>query len=385
MYKSAEPLGSRAKPEFSKAKEEIEQYPFELNNNKNGMVMEWLTKDMGFDKKTLQQYKVGVAWYLDLQAQLAATKNSNSRPKETLCITFPQTAPDYSVIPDRSSSNTSPSTQTVRIKACRPNSKGPNQPVAFDPPKIFSVGLFGYHVASPNTDTVILTLDEFSAMAAYQCTHFPAFSLPNPYNQLPEDAIPLLERFDTVYIWLDDDTEGQAAAERFAHKLGSRRCFIVRTRGGKLEGPRNAHELLLCRGVTDRDFKELLYAAQRLSHDQIIGFKDFKEEIRRDILDPDQARGVQSKDLPGLNSLLKGHRLGELSIWTGPTGIGKTTVLSQLSLDYCKSGVSTLWGSFEIQNPRLAKKMLYQLAEKNLSKYPEEFDVWADQVEKVRQ
>jgi twinkle protein len=39
---------------------------------------------------------------------------------------------------------------------------------------------------------------------------------------------------------------------------------------------------------------------------------------------------------------------------------GKTTMLSQLSIDFAKVGAKTLWGSFEIKNHRLARKMLQQ-------------------------
>ena len=39
----------------------------------------------------------------------------------------------------------------------------------------------------------------------------------------------------------------------------------------------------------------------------------------------------------------------------------------QLSIDYAKQGVNTLWGSFEIKNTRLIKKMLCQYAGKDLS------------------
>lgn len=76
-----------------------------------------------------------------------------------------------------------------------------------------------------------------------------------------------------------------------------------------------------------------------------------------------------------MRSILKGHRRGELTIVTGPTGIGKTSLLSQMSLDYAMQGVNTLWGSFEIKNTRLAKKMLTQFAAKDLGAVPkEEFD-----------
>jgi twinkle protein len=38
--------------------------------------------------------------------------------------------------------------------------------------------------------------------------------------------------------------------------------------------------------------------------------------------------------------------MAELTILSGGTGCGKTTFLSQLSMDLCRKGVPTLWGSF---------------------------------------
>ena len=51
-----------------------------------------------------------------------------------------------------------------------------------------------------------------------------------------------------------------------------------------------------------------------------------------------------------INEYLKGIRKGEFTVFTGPTGSGKTTFLSQLTIDLCKSGMRSLFGSFEIQN-----------------------------------
>ena len=41
-----------------------------------------------------------------------------------------------------------------------------------------------------------------------------------------------------------------------------------------------------------------------------------------------------------LTQILKGHRAGELTVLTGPTGCGKTTFLSEYSLDLCLQGVN---------------------------------------------
>ena len=63
---------------------------------------------------------------------------------------------------------------------------------------------------------------------------------------------------------------------------------------------------------------------------------------------------------------MKGYRRGELSVVSGPTGSGKTTFLSQLSLDFAEAGVNCLWGSFEVKNSRLMLKLLRQFAREPL-------------------
>lgn len=51
-------------------------------------------------------------------------------------------------------------------------------------------------------------------------------------------------------------------------------------------------------------------------------------------------QGIKWTRFPALNGMLKGHRRGELTILTGPTGCGKTTFLSEYSLDLAMQGVS---------------------------------------------
>jgi twinkle protein len=72
------------------------------------------------------------------------------------------------------------------------------------------------------------------------------------------------------------------------------------------------------------------------------------------ILNYTELSGIQSKYFTFYNRTLKGFRRGELTLITGATGSGKTTFLSQLSLDFLSQGVPTLWGSFEIRNEILA-------------------------------
>ncbi|GAW83102.1 plastid replication-repair enzyme [Plasmodium gonderi] len=129
------------------------------------------------------------------------------------------------------------------------------------------------------------------------------------------------------------------------------------------------------------DVRFFIENSEKVKHSQILNFNDLRQNILEELKYPDRINGVKSKTIPSLNKFLYGLRMGELSIWTGPTGVGKTTLLSQLSLDYCIQGVSTLWGSFEINNIKLGKVMLNQFCGKNLEKNIDLFDIYADKFE----
>ncbi|KAJ2419844.1 hypothetical protein GGF47_004518 [Coemansia sp. RSA 2524] len=188
-----------------------------------------------------------------------------------------------------------------------------------------------------------------------------------------------LERFERVYVWLDDDHQGEEAAKLIARKLGVDRCQIVRTRGNIPHGPRSA-SIALARGY---NLSDILEQAQPVQHDKVLDFSALREAVKFEVTNPDLIRGVESKELPGWNAIYKGLRPGELTILSGPTGCGKTTVISQMSLDFCKSGVSTLWGSFEIPNVRLATRMMSQFAKRNIAQNVAEIDYWSRKFEQL--
>lgn len=67
----------------------------------------------------------------------------------------------------------------------------------------------------------------------------------------------------------------------------------------------------------------------------------------------------------------------------GLLGCGKTTFMSEYSLDLAMQGVNTLWGSFEIRNARLAKTMLQQMAGVSLEDNLDKFNTYADAFNKL--
>lgn len=250
-------------------------------------------------------------------------------------------------------------------------------------PKGGAWGMFGLDTVPADAEEIILTEGEFDAMAVFQATGRPAVSLPNGARSLPVSLLPALERFKKIYLWMDDDIPGQEGAQHFARKLGMQRCFIVRSGSGST-ACKDANDALL-KGL---NLSRMLKSASTVPHEGIATFSDLREEILMELSNPLQVQGIQSRLLPRLSKLMRGHRSGELTIFSGHTGVGKTTLLSQLSLDYCMQGVPTLWGSFEINNVRLAKLLLTQFYAISTGNAPgiglvSDFDEWADKFDEL--
>ncbi len=51
-------------------------------------------------------------------------------------------------------------------------------------------------------------------------------------------------RFERIYLWMDDDVPGREGASKFAAKLGIKRCFLVPTKDGDPDGPKDANDAL---------------------------------------------------------------------------------------------------------------------------------------------
>eukprot|EP00698_Gefionella_okellyi_P009709 TRINITY_DN2488_c0_g4_i1.p1 TRINITY_DN2488_c0_g4~~TRINITY_DN2488_c0_g4_i1.p1 ORF type:complete len:652 (+),score=140.36 TRINITY_DN2488_c0_g4_i1:49-2004(+) len=236
-------------------------------------------------------------------------------------------------------------------------------------------GLFGWHTVPKDAPDIVVTASERDAMIVHQVTGMPTVALPAGTQQLPRDVMPQLERFKRVFLWLPDDMRGRDAAQRFARKLGIDRCRIVRTKTLATDpvSPLEAAE-------HGKDLNALFKQTEVLPHEQLLKFDELRADIEAEFADPQGAAGVECLTLPSLTALLKGHRRGELTVVTGNTGIGKTTFLTQYSVDLCTSGVPTLFGSFEIKNTRVGRVMLTQLAGRSLEGDSDAFNECANQL-----
>ena len=132
--------------------------------------------------------------------------------------------------------------------------------------------------------------------------------------------------------------------------------MVVKMPVGGEKTYKDANEALL----DGADLMQYIKSAKSINEQNILRISDMQDSIMSRILNQEDQQGIKSKYFKWYNRLIKGFRRGELSIFTGPTGSGKTTFLSQYSLDFLERRIPTMWGSFEIKNEILATTLLHQ-------------------------
>ncbi|KAM4623908.1 twinkle mtDNA helicase [Polymixia lowei] len=235
--------------------------------------------------------------------------------------------------------------------------------------------LFGLPLVGRMDSEVVLTGHELDTLSVSQATGLPSIALPRGVSCLPPVLLPYLEQFKRVTLWLGGDMRSWEASKIFSRKLGLKRCSLVRP-GEYQPCPVEA----LAQG---KNLSRIIKASIPAAHKSIVSFRQLREDVYGELANTEQVAGVKWTRFPELNRILKGHRKGELTVFTGPTGSGKTTFISEVALDLCMQGVNTLWGSFEINNVRLAKIMLTQFAMQRLEENLEQYDFWADKFEEL--
>jgi len=191
----------------------------------------------------------------------------------------------------------------------------------------------------------------------------PVVCLPD-WTRLPPELLPFLDQFNLVTIWLGFDITGVEVGRNFSRKIGDKYCRIVT----------NEHPSALQAVQKKLEVTDILESAAKQHHDFITSFETLRHDVFLEFLKREKMEGVKWERFDNLNQTLKGFRRGEMTVITGRTGSGKTTFMSEYSLDLCNQGVSTLWGSFEVRNVRLVRMMMKQFSLIDLDQDLDAFD-----------
>ena len=194
---------------------------------------------------------------------------------------------------------------------------------------------------------------------------------------LPPSQIPFLDEdtFEKLTFWFPNSPEALESIRTFSKKLGDYRCQMI-TR----DFPQ---PWIWAKNEKENIFKFIESKARDCGHKYITTFENLRHDVLLELTHHEEIKGTKWKRFDKLNELLSGFRRGELTIFSGRTGCGKTTFLSEYSIDLCAQNITTLWGSFEVKNTRLAKMQMKQFSGIHFEENLDMFDKWANRFQKL--
>lgn len=167
-----------------------------------------------------------------------------------------------------------------------------------------------------------------------------------------ESEFDRLSRFEIIYLALDNDAEGDAAAEEIAGRLGRHRCRRVAL-------PHKDLNDCMREGLTKDEVHAALAAARTLDPEGLSRPGDFLGAVV-DLFWP------KPGTRPGYAlpwSKIAGKvqfRPGELTLWTGATGAGKSQALGHAIVDMADQGARICIASLEMMPAQLLRRSVKQ-------------------------
>lgn len=213
--------------------------------------------------------------------------------------------------------------------------------------------LFGWHLIDPKARTVAITEGEIDAMTLHQCG-IPALSVNQGAgnHQWIESDWQRLERFSEILIAFDNDEAGNKGAAEVIHRLGVERCK-------RLIFPAKDANQWLIDGASSEDFHRVISEAKPQDPEELRQAADFIGRVKS-MFYP-QGDAVRDpclrldKDLDWFE-----FRPGELTVWTGYNGHGKSLLLSQVLLGLMQQEQRVVVFSGEMTPERQLKRMVKQ-------------------------
>ena len=170
-------------------------------------------------------------------------------------------------------------------------------------------------------------------------------------NDVNKDALEIIQKADEVYIVYDTDAPGVEGASRLAEKIGLDKAKIVTL-------PCNDINDCLTSGVTKEDFLALFDEADKVELKGSSTSATFRDATLKYIFQEGEWSGKESK-FKNLDTLMDGWRMGELTLLSGLTSVGKTTFSKVLMHNFAIQGFGSLIVSFETKTTKLLKDLLH--------------------------
>lgn len=187
-----------------------------------------------------------------------------------------------------------------------------------------NVQLFGQQLFASGGRKLVITEGEIDALSVAEAYEgkWPVVSIINGAQSAVKNLKANLEwvlSFKEVVLWFDDDAAGHTAAEEVAELFKPGQLKVI----GKT-GYKDANELLVAKGKAA--VVNATYNAEEMRIDGIINSKDLWEAVSKE-----EVFETYTYPFPELESKFRGIRKGELVTFTAGSGVGKSTIVKEIT------------------------------------------------------
>jgi len=210
--------------------------------------------------------------------------------------------------------------------------------------------LFGWQAIAPTARSVVLCEGELKALAWWDYG-FPALSVPfggggKAKQDWIETEYDRLQRFDLIYLALDEDAAGKEACAEILNRLGPERCAIVQH---PLPAEPGAKCINTCvkHGVSRAAVQAAIEKAQPRDPEELRSAADYVKEVMEMFAESVSEQGMRTPWKKIGNQLL--FRPGELTVIAGINGHGKSQLVGFMSAHAMRNGTRVCMSSLEFR------------------------------------
>lgn len=208
--------------------------------------------------------------------------------------------------------------------------------------------LYMLDIIPETVEDLFIVEGELDALSAIEYNIYAA-SVPNGAENLNwiQEEYERLKRFKNIILMLDVDEAGQKNVEEIARRLGRYRVKNVKL-------PRKDLNDCLVSGVTLEQIGECIARAENFDDGYIKSIVNYIDCI-------EAKKENHATMIAALDEIVGGWRMGEVTVWTGSNGSGKTNYLLQEMKSIADKGIPVLVGSFEMKPITIVRWILMML------------------------
>ena len=196
----------------------------------------------------------------------------------------------------------------------------------------------------------VLTEGELDCIGFHQMGVLNTVAVTGGADTFLDEWIDPLEHLQQIFISYDMDEAGRKGAERAADKLGRYRCLNV------LLPLKDANDCLRA-GYTKGEIDHIIAQAKPFESKLIKSPESYFDQIRELHSGKSQSKGIRT-EWNNFDCRLGGIRPNEVTVFTGETGSGKTTMATNLGFKLACGNHPVLIASFEMKPIPILRKMI---------------------------